>query len=198
MDATCLCMRPLDEWIDTHSKSGFFAFSKPGPDRLVSSWFLASDQPCTLTNRYAELVNQYVATNNYHEPQIGYKQRISRKVKRLVRSDPWRSALLASPLYAKHVGHTPYFWFHYTFARLLLRSSSARKIWSAMPKVSADGPHSVQKQGMYKPVTEAVAKRIDSVQDPVYKLSWKVKPDDPSSESAVAYAMRKARVAMSA
>lgn len=42
VDATVQCHRPLDDWLPEAAKDGFFAFSRPGPDRLVSSWFLAA------------------------------------------------------------------------------------------------------------------------------------------------------------
>jgi len=42
VDATLLCRKSLDDWIDPLITSGFFAFHRPGPDRPLSSWLLAS------------------------------------------------------------------------------------------------------------------------------------------------------------
>lgn len=42
VDATAYCLRPLDEWIHLATSSGFFAFNRPGPDRMLSTWFLAA------------------------------------------------------------------------------------------------------------------------------------------------------------
>lgn len=42
-DATTWCARPLDDWLPGMMQAGFFAFAKPGPDRPVSSWFLAAE-----------------------------------------------------------------------------------------------------------------------------------------------------------
>ena len=41
-DSTTYCLRPLDAWLPGATTSGFFAFAKPGPDRMISSWFLAA------------------------------------------------------------------------------------------------------------------------------------------------------------
>lgn len=42
-DATALCLRPLDDWLPGQFlETGFFAFRRPGPDRVLSNWFLAS------------------------------------------------------------------------------------------------------------------------------------------------------------
>jgi Capsular polysaccharide synthesis protein/Polysaccharide pyruvyl transferase len=43
VDATCYCLQPLDDWLAEAMSAGFFAFSKPGPDRMLSSWFLSSE-----------------------------------------------------------------------------------------------------------------------------------------------------------
>jgi hypothetical protein len=41
-DSTTYCLRPLNEWIGFAVSSGFFAFNRPGPDRMLSTWFLAA------------------------------------------------------------------------------------------------------------------------------------------------------------
>jgi hypothetical protein len=40
VDATTYCLKPLDSWIDDYADVGFFAFDRPKPDRMISSWFL--------------------------------------------------------------------------------------------------------------------------------------------------------------
>ncbi len=41
VDSTVYCMVPLDEWLKV--SNGFFGFEKPGPNRMISSWFLYAD-----------------------------------------------------------------------------------------------------------------------------------------------------------
>jgi hypothetical protein len=41
-DATTYCLRRLDDWIELAASSGFFAFNRPGPDRMISNWMLAA------------------------------------------------------------------------------------------------------------------------------------------------------------
>jgi hypothetical protein len=43
VDSTVYCLRPLDGWINDAMPTGFFAFNRPTPDRMLSSWFLAAD-----------------------------------------------------------------------------------------------------------------------------------------------------------
>jgi Capsular polysaccharide synthesis protein len=42
VDSTVYCLRPLNGWIHHAMPSGFFAFNRPTPDRMLSSWFLAA------------------------------------------------------------------------------------------------------------------------------------------------------------
>src|SRR5215467_4560690 len=42
-DATIYCTRGLDQWLlPIMCQTDFFAFSRPGPDREIASWFLAA------------------------------------------------------------------------------------------------------------------------------------------------------------
>lgn len=58
-DATVYCLRPLDEWIDRAAREGFFAFARPGPERMLSSWFLASRPGGLIINRWLEASYDY-------------------------------------------------------------------------------------------------------------------------------------------
>ncbi|HEX8671696.1 MAG TPA: capsular polysaccharide synthesis protein, partial [Longimicrobium sp.] len=43
VDGTAFCATPLADWLPAVAQTGFFTFSRPGPDRLLSSWFLAAE-----------------------------------------------------------------------------------------------------------------------------------------------------------
>jgi len=58
-DATCYCARPLDYWLPALTQSGFFAFANPHPDRIISSWFLASEQNGTVIRTWKSAVDEY-------------------------------------------------------------------------------------------------------------------------------------------
>jgi hypothetical protein len=44
VDATTYCNRSLDEWLPNMINEGFFAFDKPGADRMISSWFIYASE----------------------------------------------------------------------------------------------------------------------------------------------------------
>jgi hypothetical protein len=63
VDATIYCLRPLDDWIGYATSTGFFAFNRPGPDRMLSNWFIAADKEnyiphVWLTRSYAYWANR--------------------------------------------------------------------------------------------------------------------------------------------
>ena len=63
-DATTFCNKPLDDWLPQYIKTGFFAFEKPGVDRLMSTWFLYSEKNNLIIKRWKKgMINYW----NNHE-----------------------------------------------------------------------------------------------------------------------------------
>lgn len=58
-DATAMCARPLDEWLPDRLSTGFFAFERPGPFRMLASWFLAAAPDNFIVQRWREACIQY-------------------------------------------------------------------------------------------------------------------------------------------
>ena len=134
VDATTYCNIPLDDWLSENLSEGFFAFDKPGEDRLLSSWFLA-----------AEWDNPIV--NAWHRKTIEY----------------WK--------HHKHVSQ--YFWFHYLFAETLSEDEKIAEIWDRVPKISADGPHSLQKPSIFHRQWQESYHLVDW-KIPVFKLTYRI------------------------
>lgn len=59
VDATLLCRQPLDGWLPDAAVGGFFAFDRPGPDRMLSTWFLAADEGNPLVAGWCEATLDY-------------------------------------------------------------------------------------------------------------------------------------------
>ena len=43
-DPTCFPVNPLDDWLPEYMNSGLFLFYRPGRDRIISNWFIASEK----------------------------------------------------------------------------------------------------------------------------------------------------------
>ena len=59
VDASTFCSRPLSDWLPALMQSGFFAFSRPAPDRLLATWFLAAEPGNPLVLRWRDLMERY-------------------------------------------------------------------------------------------------------------------------------------------
>ncbi len=59
VDSTTYCLEPLDAWLPEKFGSGFFAFAKPGPDRMLASWFLAAAKGNYLVQQWRRLALEY-------------------------------------------------------------------------------------------------------------------------------------------
>ncbi|HEX5776017.1 MAG TPA: capsular polysaccharide synthesis protein [Caulobacteraceae bacterium] len=59
-DPTCLPVRPLDHWLPPLMQAGFFAFDRPHPERMLASWFLASEPGGVLVEKWAAACGRYL------------------------------------------------------------------------------------------------------------------------------------------
>ena len=66
-----------------------------------------------------------------------------------------------------------YFWFHYLFGDLYNSDNKFKELWNSTPKISADGPHYIQKQGLLKNLSDKVKNHINEVETPLYKLTYR-------------------------
>jgi hypothetical protein len=64
-DATAYCHRPLDDWLPLLMSAGFFMFSRPGPDRLISNWFIAAEPGNSVIGRLEKYSSIYWAQSKY-------------------------------------------------------------------------------------------------------------------------------------
>lgn len=168
VDATCFCMKPLDEWLYDNMQSGFFAFDRPGADRMLSSWFIACNKYNYIASTYQNMVNLYWQENPHLKfiENSGWKF-LNKRLQKL-NTQVWFSAFVTNTLKVY-----PYFWFHYMFSNLYLRIKEFRDLWDITPKISADIPHRIQMTGLLASMSAEVKQEIDNKVAPLYKLTWR-------------------------
>lgn len=74
VDATAMCAKPLDEWLPQRMRSGFFAFERPGPDRMIASWFLAASRPSYIASKWRDSAAEYWADRNERDNYFWFHQ----------------------------------------------------------------------------------------------------------------------------
>jgi len=159
-DATVLCRAPLSTWLPIVGSQGFFAFDRPGPDRLLSSWLLVSASGDAVSKAWARLVADY-----WQAP---------RTLARMPEEDAAAAAMIQTGAFREGEGGPyPYFWFHYLFARLLDERPEVAEIWRHVPRITANLPHRVQYFGLQTPVGPLFLDFWKANLSPVYKLDWR-------------------------
>jgi hypothetical protein len=159
VDASLLPLRPLDDWLPALVREGgFFAFERPGPDRPLSSWFLAATPDHPLLHAWWREIERYWA-----------------RARTLVPGIPDDPAGSVAPDVAAASDTHPYFWFHYLFAHLLETDTRIGALWERCAKLSAEPPHRLQMlfgAVSQLPCLEKI--RAAAAAAPVQKLNWRV------------------------
>lgn len=175
-DSTCFCVQALDDWLPQSLESGFFAFSRPGPDRILSNWFLAASAQNILVTRLFERMLGYWAESRFCRD----KRQLTRKVlTRLLRHSPRTRAWWFSAPVRDWLAISPYYAFHYGFEKLIRDDPECADVWRRMPKISADGPHRLYRAGLLGPGSAELRTEIDQHEVPVYKTTWRLDSDIP-------------------
>jgi hypothetical protein len=193
VDATCYCRQPMEEWLLPGLQSGFFAFDRPGADRMLSTWLMAALPENELVNLFCGAVNQFWSENKnlrmWHDRPLLHKILRRTRLARLLKKHPgwWYH-----PLWVKGFKIYHYYWFHYLFEKLYREHHQVRRIWDQTPKISADGPHKIFYSGITKPLSPALKKDLAERVDPVYKLTYKYKAEDLHPEAALFYFLNEA------
>lgn len=185
VDATCFCMKPLDTWIGGCMATGFFAFNKPGPDRMIASWFLACNKNNYIAAVYQKEVNRYWEMNK----QLRLTENSNWKFldKYLAKRDTkiWFGFFVTRVLCIY-----PYFWFHYLFEKIYRDDLKVKEIWDHTAKISADLPHALQFSGLLNPINQEIKKSIDTPETPIYKLTWKYGANECTPGSILSYLLK--------
>ena len=182
-DATCFCVQPLDDWLAPCLPSGFFAFDRPGPDRLLSSWFLAARPGNRLVAQTFAVMREYLSTPLRRDEN----DFVVKALTRLLRGTPRTRGWWFSSAVRAGLGAAPYFALHYGFERVIRADPGSAEIWRQTPRISADGPHRLIQAGLLTPATESVRAEIDRREQPVYKTTWKLGTTAIPAGSALGY-----------
>jgi hypothetical protein len=156
-DASVLPIRPLDDWIPGMlTKSGFFAFERPAPDRLLSSWFLASTPANLILREWWKEIERYWS-----------------KPRKLLRGIPADPMACVSPEGAAASDSYPYFWFHYLFQYLVENRPEVAELWSGCVKSPADLPLRLQRlfKDNKRPGEQEIRQAAGAA--PLQKLNWR-------------------------
>ena len=186
-DPTCFCMRPLEEWLPGYMDAGVFMFHRPGESRIISNWFIASEQGNLLLKKlYDELCMYW---NNHGFKNLGRKQKSVTEVwlNRIVNRNLTWPRIWFTPLMTHALRLYPYMVYHFKVYDLIRSDAECTEIYRTMNKFSADTPHKVQQFGLLEPLTEEARQWIDERCSPLFKLTWKLESQSIKKGSVLDY-----------
>ncbi len=156
VDAALFPIVPLDSWLP--GGAGFFAFARPGPDRPISSWFLASVPGHVIMQKlWAEILRFWCKPRQMATYDGG-----------LIPADP---ATSVAPEAGGASDFYPYFWLHYLFQYLLETDAAFADSWALCPQPPAGPPHRLQAVCAGAATVEAIIAAARTA--PVQKLNWR-------------------------
>ena len=80
-----------------------------------------------------------------------------------------------------------YYWFHYLFRDLYNSDNKFKELWDSTPKISANGPHYIQQQGLLNKLSDKVTNHINEIKTPLYKLNYKYDMKKYNEECNLSY-----------
>lgn len=171
-DATVLCTRSLDAWLEPYRGAGFFAFRDPGRDRMISNWFIAAEPQSLILKRLYAAFAAFLLENRFSNQGTWLGDRL------LGAFDGWNSSCRRSlrwhSWFARKVLRVyPYFIFHYTFNRLILTDPECAALWNAARPFPAGPAHRVQFLEGTPDAVGRARKEIDAGATPMHKLNWR-------------------------
>ncbi|MCK9295290.1 MAG: capsular polysaccharide synthesis protein [Desulfobulbaceae bacterium] len=184
VDSTCFCVDSLDNWLGEYTSSGFFAFYQPAPDRVMSSWFLASEKGHPIVVKLIENLIYYWLKNDLSNEG---KEWLIEKLNTLFNRNSLTTKYWFSFIVTKIFKAFPYCALHYKFAELVMTVPECFAIWNNTKKFNANIPHKLQHAGLFSPLVEEIKKEIDNKKVPLYKLTWKYNHADLKEGSILHY-----------
>ena len=191
VDATCFCNKPLSSWLEEGMTTDFYAFQNPGVDRLISSWFLASQTKGKSIVAYKGLVLDYWQKNNFKR-QIPQPSGNGKDLDKLGQTTALSWLIMFrfnKVVRLKKV--SPYFWFHYLFTVLLRTNYSIKVNWFKQNALSSDLPHFLTFNGLVSALTPEIKEHIDEKKSPLYKLDWRIEEKELLKNSILTYLFNK-------
>ena len=183
-DATTFCVQPLDSWLPPDLVSGFFAFHRPRPERIISNWFLAAEPGNPVVSKLLEAMLAHWGRHPFRANRQSFLERAftkalrgSARTRKLWFTPPLRDWLRISPYYA----------FSYRLEKLVREDPDCRRVWERTPKVSAEAPHRLYRAGLLAPASAAIQSEIDGRVVPVYKTAWNLRSQDIPADSILGY-----------
>ncbi|MCB0214440.1 MAG: hypothetical protein KDJ52_34190, partial [Anaerolineae bacterium] len=182
----------LSDWLPTRTDSTLFLFHKPGRDRIIANWFIAAEKNNNLLQRLYDSLILYWDQNDFRNFDRQKKSNIEYWSKRIINGRSLAlSQIWLSSFFTKALRLYPYMVYHFMFYKLIRTEPACRQIYDQMVKISAQGPHILQREGLLEPLSQEAKLAIDKRKYPLFKLKWKLDSTDIPKGSNLDYLLHR-------
>lgn len=187
MDPTIFPMTNVFHWLERQKPdSGLFFFYRPGPQRILANWFIAASPGNPFLIRLFDRLCEYWNSEHLTDRSGRPKGLANLAARVLNRNLEW-PRLWMKPPFMRLIKAAPYSIYHYMAYDVIRTDPQSAKIWEAMPKINAEGPHALDSGGLLNPVTEEIRRMITESGTPLYKMNWKLRSDEVPEGSTLAF-----------
>ncbi len=173
-DATLYCRRPLSEWLPEYSAADFFAFRNPGPDRLISTWFIAAEPDSVILQRLYTRLLSFFTHNTFSNQGTSLGRSLLVFFSRRWNAD-YRTTRSWDSWFARRVLRVyPYYIFHYLFNKLILTDGECAAAWNRCKPFPSLPIMSLKHLEREADGLARAGREIESGLEPMYKLDWRV------------------------
>lgn len=180
MDPTVFCTRTLDNWLPAKMGAGVFFFQKPGPDRLISNWFIAAEAGNLILVRLLDRLRDFWEKEHLR-PRHTVSSSLERFVIRILSRHHALSRWRVREPWRRMFSTNPYMLYHYLLCDLIMTDKAAKQVWRQVPFTSALPPHRLQRLGLSDPITREGEALLRGEGSPLFKLTWKGIPSNPEA-----------------
>ena len=170
VDATLYCNKPLTDWLDLSPEHPVALFENPGPDRFVSSWFLAALPDSPLINMWLNEFMDYLTSLRDPATPKGLRKIIQKIFQWVFGRSVKASLLWWHSIPNRVLSIAPYYSMHYCYNRLALQNPTFAKLAGRKIGIPADPAHAAQFLLAGKPDGHDVN---DITNAYVHKLNWR-------------------------
>lgn len=186
VDATVFCLRPLTDWLQHHPVS-FFAFRHPARDRLISTWFIASDGDDALLDALHQTHLKFMTSQRFVNQNSEFGKFVVRQLTPILNRSHRRTTLWLNPYLQYVVRARPYFILHYTFNRLILERPDLAALWYQASLPDARPMHGLQTYAREEGGLTKALVELEAGEWPLQKLSWSTDLTSPYWREVVRY-----------
>ena len=170
-DATLYCRKPLEAWVDLDTPARTQMFINPGPERLISSWFIAANPGSPVLIGWANALVEYIATFPNLAPIKGWRKVIRKLCDPFLNRSPQATLIWFKPFFHR-LSVWPYHVMHYSYNRVYFADENFRAAALGNRGSSADPCHLLNVATKRERMDE-VATLIADNSIPCHKLDWR-------------------------